>query len=143
MIKEGKLPDKVKALKSLIIMIIHDESFPRMIMTVITFLVPVQTDNKPLKKILLFYWEIIEKLNKDGKLKEEMILVCNSIRNDLLYPNEYLRGKTLRLVSRIMHKGNLYIYNFLGILEPITSAITENLEHKHTYVRRNAVIALY
>ena len=75
MIKEGKLPDKVKALKSLIIMIIHDETFPRMIMTVITFLVPIQTDNKPLKKILLFYWEIIEKLNKDGKLKEEMFFV--------------------------------------------------------------------
>jgi len=92
---------------------------------------------------LLFYWEIIEKLNKDGKLKEEMILVCNSIRNDLLHPNEYLRGKTLRLVSRIMHKGFIFNLINLGILEPITSAITENLEHKHTYVRRNAVIALY
>lgn len=73
-------------------------------------------------------------MNPNGTLKDEMILVCNSLRNDLLHPNEYIRGRTLRLVSRIMHK---------GILEPVTSAILDNLQHKHTYVRRNAVIALY
>ena len=63
-----------------------------------------------------------------------MILVCNSLRNDLLHPNEYLRGRTLRLVSRIMYK---------GVLEPLSSAIIESLEHKHSYVRRNAVVTLY
>ncbi len=63
-----------------------------------------------------------------------MILVCNSLRNDLLHPNEFIRGKTLRLVSRIMYK---------EVLEPITSAIIDNLSHKHTYVRRNAILALY
>lgn len=105
-----------------------------MIMVVISSLVPIQTENHSLKKVLLFYWEIIEKVNKDGKLKDEMILVCNSLRNDLLHPNEFIRGKTLKLVSRIMYK---------GVLEPLTEAITENLEHKHTYVRRNAIVALY
>lgn len=63
-----------------------------------------------------------------------MILVCNSLRTDLLHPNEYLRGRTLRLVSRIMYK---------GILEPLVSCILESLKHKHTYVRRNAIIAIY
>lgn len=63
-----------------------------------------------------------------------MILVCNSLRSDLLHPNEYLRGRTLRLVSRIMYK---------GILEPLVSSIMESLNHKHTYVRRNAIIAIY
>jgi coatomer subunit beta len=63
-----------------------------------------------------------------------MILVCNSIRNDLLHPNEYIRGRTLRLLSRVMYK---------GILEPLTPSILENLTHKHTYVRRNAVSCLF
>lgn len=63
-----------------------------------------------------------------------MILVCNSIRNDLLHPNEYIRGRTLKLLSRVMYK---------GILEPLTPSILENLTHKHTYVRRNAVSCLY
>ena len=105
-----------------------------MIMVVISSLIPIQTENHTLKKILLFYWEIIEKVNKDGSLKDEMILVCNSLRNDLLHPNEFIRGKTLKHISRIMYK---------GVLEPLTSAIIENLEHKHTYVRRNAIVALY
>jgi coatomer subunit beta len=89
-----------------------------MTMTVINTLTPLQTDNHNLKKILLFYWEIIEKLNKENKLRDEMILVCNSLRSDLLHPNEYLRGRTLRLVSRIMYK---------GILEPLISSILEGL----------------
>jgi coatomer subunit beta len=74
-----------------------------MIMTVISYLIPIQTDNHSLKKVLLYYWEVIEKVKPDGKLKEEMILVCNSIRKDLLHANEFIRGRTLRLASRIMH----------------------------------------
>jgi coatomer subunit beta len=61
----------------------------------------VQGESHLLKKILLFYWEVIEKTNANGTLKDEMILVCNSLRNDLLHPNEYIRGRTLKLLSRI------------------------------------------
>lgn len=63
-----------------------------------------------------------------------MFLVCNSLRSDLLHPNEFLRGRTLRLVSRIMYK---------GILEPLISSIMEGLSHKHTYVKKNAIVAIY
>ncbi|CAD8125535.1 unnamed protein product [Paramecium sonneborni] len=87
-----------------------------------------------LKKILLFYWEVIEKTHPNGSLKEEMILVCNSLRKDLLHPNEYIRGRTLKLLSRIQLR---------GILEPLQTAIVENVNHKHVYVRRNAVVCLY
>ena len=73
-------------------------------------------------------------MNANGALKDEMILVCNSIRNDLLHPNEYIRGRTLRLLSRVMNR---------GILEPLAPSILENLNYKHTYVRRNAVSCLY
>ena len=63
-----------------------------------------------------------------------MILVCNSLRSDILHPNEFIRGRTLRLLSKLM---------FRGILEPLCPAIVENLSHKHYYVRRNAVSCLY
>ncbi len=63
-----------------------------------------------------------------------MILVCNSIRNDLLHANEYIRGRTLRMLMRVMH---------LGILEPLKPSILENLKHTCSYVRRNAVSLLY
>ena len=39
-----------------------------------------------------------------------------------------------RLISRIMHK---------GVIEPLSNAITKNLEHKSSYVRRNAVVCLF
>lgn len=142
-LESTKIDDKIKvsylfiffkALKSLVIQIIHDEQFPRMIMSVINTLVPLQSESHQLKKILLFYWEVIEKVNSNGKLKDEMILVCNSLRNDLLHPNEYIRGRTLKLISRIQYK---------GILEPLQTALIENVSHKHVYVRRNAVVCLY
>lgn len=97
------MKEYIKALKSLVIQIIHDDSqtIPRMVMNVINNLVPLQEESHSLKKILLFYWEVIEKTNPNGGLKDEMILVCNSLRKDLLHPNEYIRGRTLKLLSRI------------------------------------------
>jgi vesicle coat complex subunit len=69
---------------------------------------------------MLLYWEIVEKSKSptDKSLKEEVFLACNSLRNDLIGHNEYVRGRTLRLVSRIMHK---------GVIEPLAGAITNNL----------------
>jgi len=68
--------------------------------------------SKPLKKLLHFYWEICPKLNPDGRLKQEMILVwsvlsecksdiSNAIRNDLQHPNEYVCGMTLRFLCKL------------------------------------------
>ena len=87
-----------------------------------------------MKKILFLYWEVIEKTNLDGTLKEELILACNALRRDLLSPNEYIRGRNLRLVSKITLK---------SILENLMEAVRQNLEHRHFYVRRNAVMCLY
>lgn len=66
MLQNGTIEEKIKALKQLIVCIIHDDYYPRMIMVVINTLVPLQTDNHNIKKVLLFYWEIIEKLNQKG-----------------------------------------------------------------------------
>jgi coatomer subunit beta len=63
---------------------------------------------------LFLYWEIVEKTNLDGSVKDEITLACNALRKDLLSPNEYVRGRTLRLVSKIS----------LGfVLENLTEAI--------------------
>lgn len=57
-LETGKVDDKIKALKSLIICIIHDEGFPRMLMTIFNYLVPIQNESHAMKKILLYYWEV-------------------------------------------------------------------------------------
>lgn len=84
--------------------------------------------------MLFLYWEIVEKTNVDGTVKDEITLACNALRKDLLSPNEYIRGRTLRLVSKISIK---------TILENLVQAIIENLGHRHFYVRRNAIMSLY
>jgi len=35
------------------------------------------------------------------KLLPEMILVCNALRNDLIHPNEYVRGSMLRFLCKV------------------------------------------
>jgi coatomer subunit beta len=85
-------------------------------------------------KFLIYNLKMVEKVNPNGELKQEMILVCNSIRNDLLHPNEYIRGRTLRMLMRVMH---------IGILEPLKPSILENITHTCAYVRRNCVALLY
>ncbi|KAK4705492.1 coatomer subunit beta, partial [Phenoliferia sp. Uapishka_3] len=81
-----------------------------------------------------FYWEICPKIDENGKLKQEMILVCNAIRNDLQHPNEYIRGATLRFLQKIREP---------ELLEPLIPTCRACLEHRHSYVRKNAVMAVY
>ena len=51
--------------------------------------------------MLFLYWEIVEKTNVDGTVKDEITLAVNALRKDLESPNEFIRGRTLRLVSKI------------------------------------------
>jgi len=129
---KGSLEEKKKALKTLIKMVANDENYPRLLMPVLTNLQMIQ--DHEVKKLLLLYWEVVEKLKVDGTVKDEITLACNALRKDLLSPNEYIRGRTLRLVSKI---------NVKSILENLTQAVIENLSHRHFYVRRNAVMCLY
>ncbi len=84
--------------------------------------------------MLFLYWEVVEKTNVDGTVKDEITLACNALRKDLLSPNEFIRGRTLRLVAKI---------NIKSILENLVNAVIENLLHRHFYVRRNAIMCLY
>lgn len=61
------------------------------------------------------------------------ILICQNLRNNLQHPNEYIRGVTLRLLCRVREE---------DILEPLVPSIVANLEHRHSFVRRNAVLCL-
>ena len=129
---KGTIDEKISGLKTLIKLIISDDGFPRLIMQVLQFLVP--SDDHGIKKLLLLYWEVVDKLKADGSVKDELILACNNLRKDLLHANEFIRGKTLKLVSKLTYR---------SILEPLMQSILENLEHRHCYVRRNAIACLF
>merc|ERR1719277_674020 len=83
---------------------------------------------------MMVFWECVEKRRDNGELREEMILVCNALRNDLVHSNEYVRGCTLRLLCKM---------RYYRIIEPLKEVIVRNLSHRHSYVRRNAVMCIY
>ena len=64
---------KISGLKTLISLILNGEVMPKLLMTVIRFCVPC--DDHTIKKLLLIYWEVVEKTGPDAKLLPEMILV--------------------------------------------------------------------
>ncbi|CRH03854.1 coatamer beta subunit, putative [Plasmodium relictum] len=123
---------KIEGMENLIFNIIQGEPYGNLLMCVIRFIVP-HKDHR-LKKMSHIFFEIVDKCNNDGSLKEEMILVCNALRNDIISPNEYVRGSTLRLLSKI---------KYLKILDPLIEAITKNLSHRHSYVRKNAISCIH
>lgn len=51
---------------------------PSLLMVIIKFLMPL--DDHTIKKLLLIFWEIVPKTGQDGKLLQEMILVCDAYR---------------------------------------------------------------
>ena len=103
-----------------------------MLMIVIRYLLP--SNDHQVKKLLLIFWEIVPKRGPDGKLLNEMILVCDAYRKDLQHPNEFIRGSTLRFLCKLKEP---------ELLEPLMPAIRACLEHRHSYVRRNAVLAIF
>ena len=132
LLEKGTEEEKIDAMKTLILMILQDEHFPRMIMTIVQH--AMRVDSKEMKKLLMIYWESIEKTNPDGTLKDEMVMLCNALRNDLLSPNEFIRARTLRLVSKM---------NYREMMDTLLQPVLDCLTHRHPYVRRNAVMCVY
>lgn len=124
---------KIEALKKVILMTINGERFqPSLLMHIIKYLLPSR--DHTIKKLLLVFWEICSKTDENGNLRQEMILVCDAYRRDLAHPNEFIRGSTLRFLCKLKHP---------ELLEPLMPTIRLCLDHRHSYVRRNAILAIY
>ncbi|THH18996.1 hypothetical protein EW146_g2085 [Bondarzewia mesenterica] len=132
-LQKGSDEVKIDTLRKIIVSTINGNPQPSLLMPIIQYIMPSR--NKQLKKLLHFYWEVCPKYDDNGKLKQEMILVVNAIRNDLQHPNEYIRGATLRFLQKISKDQEL--------LEPLIPLCRACLEHRHSYVRKNAVFAIY
>lgn len=76
--EKGDTKTKIEALKKTILMIANGERLPNLLMIIIRFVLPLQ--DHTIKKLLLIFWEIVPKTSPDGKLLQEMILVCDAYR---------------------------------------------------------------
>ncbi|KAI5954194.1 SEC26 [Candida jiufengensis] len=132
LLEKGKDEVKVDTMKKILITILNRDPLPDLLMHIIRFVMP--SKNKELKKLLYHYWEVCPKLDENGKMRHEMILVCNAIQRDLQHPNEYIRGNTLRYLNKLKEP---------ELLETLVPNVRQCLEHRHAYVRKNAVFALW
>lgn len=130
-LEKGDMRARAEALKAIIRLHVNGEPQNHLIMTVIRYVTPI--DDHLIKKLVLYFWEVIDKRDANGLLPV-IILICSFLRNDLLHPNEYVRGLTLRFLCKV---------NEVELIEPLVSAVVQNLSHNRTYVRRNAVLAVH
>lgn len=72
-------------------MLLNGERLPGLLMTIIRYVMP--STNHTIKKLLLIFWEIVPKTTPDGKLLQEMILVCDAYRKvELRITSELLKS---------------------------------------------------
>ncbi|KAG6416141.1 hypothetical protein SASPL_123565 [Salvia splendens] len=122
---------KIDAMKKAVMLLLNGESLPQLFIAIVRYVLP--SEDHTVQKLLLLYLEIIDKIDAKGRVLPEMILICQNLRNNLIHPNEYIRGVTLRFLCRISE---------VEIIEPLVTSIMANLEHRHPYVRRNAILAV-
>ncbi|KAK8513477.1 hypothetical protein V6N13_002215 [Hibiscus sabdariffa] len=122
---------KIDAMKKAIMLLLNGETLPQLFITIVRYVLP--SEDHTVQKLLLLYLEIIEKTDTKGRVLPEMILICQNLRNNLQHPNEYIRGVTLRFLCRL---------NETEIIEPLIPSVLQNLEHRHQFIRRNAILAV-
>eukprot|EP01059_Diplonema_ambulator_P019990 TRINITY_DN33674_c0_g1_i1.p1 TRINITY_DN33674_c0_g1~~TRINITY_DN33674_c0_g1_i1.p1 ORF type:complete len:942 (+),score=446.04 TRINITY_DN33674_c0_g1_i1:40-2865(+) len=142
-IEKGGTKERIQAVKDMIALTLNGESQQKLIMSVIKFIQPSGTTTSSneksdaqvhtLKKLVLYFWEVVDKTDAQGKLLPELILLVDFLRRDLAHPNEFIRGATLRFLCNLKEK---------EILEPLAPTVLDCLTHRHSYVRRNAILAI-
>ncbi|KAG2721006.1 hypothetical protein I3843_02G049100 [Carya illinoinensis] len=125
------MPAKIDAMMKAIMLLLNGETLPQLFITIIRYVLP--SEDHTIQKLLLLYLEIIEKTDAKGRVLPEMILICQNLRNNLQHPNEYIRGVTLRFLCRLKET---------EIIEPLIPSVLQNLEHRHPFIRRNAILAV-
>lgn len=130
-LEKGSDEQKVATMKQILVVMLEGNPLPELLMHIIRFVMP--SKDKKLKKLLYFYWEIVPKLDNEGKLRHEMILVCNAIQHDLQHPNEYIRGNTLRFLTKLKEA---------ELLEQMVPSVLACLDYRHAYVRKYAILAV-
>lgn len=120
-LESGSEPEKLATMRALLTSLASADASSSaaasLVMHVIRFVMPNQKC-KMLKKLVLLYFEMVPKVDAEGKLLQEMILLwyvrlfsspfkhfcffgSNALRSDLQHPNEFVRGVTLRFVCKL------------------------------------------
>ncbi|KAH7114306.1 coatomer subunit beta [Dendryphion nanum] len=130
-LEKGTDEQKIETMKKILSIMLNGDSQSGLLMHIIRFVMP--SKSKPLKKLMYLFLEVCPKHDTQGKLRPEWIMVCNAVRFDLQAPNEYVRGNTLRFLTKLRDA---------ELVEPLLQPTRQCLTHRHAYVRKNATFAI-
>ena len=102
-LEKGNDESKVDTMKKILTVMLNGDPMPNLLMHIIRFVMP--SKSKPLKKLLYLYYEICPKLDANGKLKQEMILVW--------YDTGHETGVTSLVANRIVATAFEWTFNML------------------------------
>lgn len=86
-LEKGTDESKQETMKQILTVMLNGDPMPSLLMHIIRFVMP--SKSKPLKKLLYMYYEVCPKLDSNGKLKQEMILVWYGALRKLEYNGGY------------------------------------------------------
>ena len=72
-LEKGTDESKIETMKRILTIMLNGDSMPGLLMHIIRFVMP--SKSKQLKKLLYIYYEVCPKLDTQGKLRQEWILV--------------------------------------------------------------------
>jgi len=72
-LEKGTDESKIETMRRILTIMLNGDPMPQLLMHIIRFVMP--SKSKALKKLLYFYYEVCPKLDAQGKLKQEFILV--------------------------------------------------------------------
>lgn len=72
-LEKGTDESKIETMKRILTIMLNGDSMPGLLMHIIRFVMP--SKSKQLKKLLYIYYEVCPKLDAQGKLRQEWILV--------------------------------------------------------------------
>ena len=81
-ISSKDIKEKKEGLQTILGSMVNDDHYPSDLMIQAIHNLTI-VDDIEIKKLLFLFWEVIEKTNSNGKIKDEFILVCNYLRKDL------------------------------------------------------------
>jgi len=98
----------------------------------VSMIVP-NAKNKRLILLFYLYLENVEAEDEEGNLKDEILMICNTVRTHLIHPNEHVRTKAARFVGRLRNT---------ALFDALKGPFAENISHGNSFVRCSTYIAL-
>ncbi|KAI5126382.1 coatomer subunit beta [Nematocida parisii] len=98
----------------------------------LTMAIP-STKSKRLIMLFYLYMESINIEDSEGNIRDEILMICNMIRGHLAHPNEHIRARAIRTVSK---------FRSAAIFDILKLPFIENLSYSNPIVRASMYIAL-